>query len=77
MLTPSLNVMDGDLVIDSDFCLGVVSSSRDHSGDYIVTRLTSRMQETVTKIEERITKVEQALLERVTDEDIDEMFPTE
>lgn len=77
MLTPSLNVMDGDLVIDSDFCLGVISSSRDHSGDYVVTRLTSRMQETVTKIEERITKVEQALLERVTDEDIDEMFPTE
>ena len=77
MLTPSLNVMDGDLVIDSDFCLGVVSSSRDHSGDYVVTRLTSRMQETVTKIEERITKVEQALLKRVTDEDIDEMFSTE
>lgn len=75
MLTPSLNVMDGDLVIDSDFCLGVISSSRDHSGDYIVTRLTSRMQETVTKIEERITKVEQALLKRATDEDIDEMFP--
>ena len=77
MFTPSLNVMDGDLVIDSDFCLGVVSSSRDHSGDYIITRLTSRMQETVTKIEERITKVEQALLERATDEDIDEMFPAE
>ena len=75
MLTPSLNMMDGDLVVDSDFCLGVVSSSRDHSGDYIVTRLTSRMQETVTNIEEHITKIEQALLERVTDEDIDKMFP--
>lgn len=77
MLTPSLNVIDGDLVIDSDFCLGVVSSSRDHSGDYIVVRLTSRMQETITRIEERITNVEQALLERATDEDIDKMFPVE
>ena len=74
MLTPSLNVIDGDLVIDSDFCLGVISSSRDHSGDYVVTRLTSRMQETITKIEERIEKVEQALLERATDEDIDKWF---
>lgn len=42
-----------------------------------VNIVTSQMQETVTKIEERITKVEQALLERATDEDIDEMFPTE
>ena len=77
MLTPSLNVIDGDLVIDSNFCLGVVSSSYDHSEDYIVTRLTSRMQETITKIKERITKVEQALLERATNEDIDKMFAVE
>lgn len=75
MLTPSRNVMDGDLVIDSDFCIGVISSSTDHSGDYVVTRVTSRMFDWVTSIDDRLTIVEKALQERATDADIDAMFP--
>jgi len=40
-LIPSTNVIDGDVVVDNDWRLGLVGSSFDGSGDYTVTYLTT------------------------------------
>ena len=40
-LIPSTNVIDGDVVVDNDWRIGLVGSSFDSSGDYTVTYLTT------------------------------------
>lgn len=40
-LIPSTNVIDGDVVVDNDWRIGLVGSSFDDSGDYTVTYLTT------------------------------------
>lgn len=74
MLTPSIGVIDGDLIIDSELSIGVVSSVEDGSGDYLVTRITAKMTERIEALETRLTTIEKILNNRVANEDIDKMF---
>ena len=76
MLTPSMGVIDGDLIIDSELSIGVVSSVEDGSGDYLVTRVTAKMTKRIEALETRLTTIEKILNNRVTNEDIDKMFST-
>lgn len=76
MLTPSIGVIDGDLIIDSELSIGVVSSVEDGSGDYLVTRVTAKMTERIEALETRLTAIEKILNNRVINEDIDKMFST-
>lgn len=76
MLTPSIGVIDGDLIIDSELSIGVVSSAEDGSGDYLVTRVTANMTERIEALETRLTAIEKILNNRVINEDIDKMFST-
>lgn len=77
MLTPSMSVFDGDIIVDNNLSIGMLSSVQDGSGDYLVTRVTDKMTRRIETLETKVTTIEEALNNRTTNEDIDEMFPTE
>ena len=52
-LVPTKEVLDGDLVVDDDLCLGVVSSAFDQSGTYVVTRVSSGVVDFLERIESK------------------------
>ena len=52
-LVPTKDVLDGDLVVDDDLCLGVVSSAFDQSGTYVVTRVSSEVIDFLKRIESK------------------------
>ena len=77
MLTPSMSVFDGDIIVDNNLSIGMLSSVQDSSGDYLVTRVTDKMTRRIKTLETKVTTIEEALNNRTTNEDIDKMFPTE
>lgn len=72
ILTPSNDVMDGDIVIDSEFSIGVISSVQDGSGDFLATRTTSKAKDRIDALEARVLALEEALKNRATNQDIDD-----
>lgn len=57
-LAPSKDILDGDLVIDDDLCLGVVSSAFDQSGTYVITRTSSEVASFMAKIQKEMADYE-------------------
>ena len=72
ILTPSNDVMSGDIVMDSEFSIGVISSAQDGSGDYLATRVTSKAKDRIDALAARVTALEEALRNRATNQDIDD-----
>ena len=77
MLTPSMNVINGDIVIDSNLSIGVLSSVQDGSGDYLAIKVTNKMISRIEALETKVTAIEEALNNRAVNEDIDKMFSME
>lgn len=77
MLTPSMSVINGDIVIDSNLSIGVLSSAQDGSGDYLAIKVTNKMTSRIETLETKVTAIEEALNNRAVNEDIDKMFSTE
>lgn len=72
ILTPSNDVMTGDIVMDSEFSIGVISSAQDGSGDYLATKVTSKAKDRIDALTARVTALEEALKNRATNQDIDD-----
>lgn len=77
MLTPSMSVINGDIVIDSNLSIGVLSSVQDGSGDYLAIKVTNKMTSRIEALETKVTAIEEALNNKAVNEDIDKMFSTE
>lgn len=77
MLTPSMSVINGDIVVDSNLSIGVLSSVQDGSGDYLAIKVTNKMTSRIEALETKVTAIEEALNNKAVNEDIDKMFSTE
>lgn len=64
-LAPTNSVLDGDLVVDDDLCLGVVSSAFDQSGTYVVTRVSSEVADFVKKFSDYLADFKQEVTAKV------------
>ena len=65
--------MTGDIVMDSEFSIGMISSIQDGSGDYLATRVTSKAKDRIDALTARVTALEEALRNRATNQDIDDI----